>query len=86
MQTLTSEKVEKVWKKEKISQPETSRKEENENLKASFSAQKSIIAKRPSMPGDGDVITVDIFNSPYKNNAIASLLKGKTLLNWKKPS
>lgn len=69
------------WKTQQTEMPKI---QQSEKAKYSFLTEENELFIKRSVPGDGDVIHLDISKSRLSDEQMAKFLKGDTFLKWKK--
>ena len=78
------EKMSRIVGQWKTQQAEMPKIQQSEKAKYSFPSEESELFIKRSVPGDGDVIHLDISNPRHSDEQMAKFLKGDTILKWKK--
>ncbi|MCB9093258.1 MAG: hypothetical protein H6620_11930 [Halobacteriovoraceae bacterium] len=78
------EKMSRIVGQWKTQQTEMPKIQQSEKAKYSFPSEESELFTKRSVPGDGDVIHLDISKSRLSDEQVAKFLKGDTVLKWKK--
>jgi hypothetical protein len=85
-ENFSYEKMSRIVGQWKTQQTEMPKIQQSEKAKYSFPSEESELFTKRSVPGDGDVIHLDISNPRHSDEQMARFLKGDAFFNLEKKS